>query len=408
MSRQEETIPAGIMGNNDSINQGAAEIVSSKSDCLNLNMVTNQSLELWGNSLLGQIANAQAALNHTNLLDTDTMFIMSDVVDAVNYKNGDATPVLDGLMKKMANHLAGGGMLADSPATGRIMPRLTRYWIDECYENDHGQMPDLLDNMDWIINTTGAMDNALTEMDDRLRYRMLRANGPVSGLLDICDQAAYRTVNIFDASRRSRWANFMQERGKAWTLMNRSNTPPGAMYKLQQQFDDEWRAKSRKVQEALILEFLRTARDYINEKDDFHVNGMFLNAYQQVEAVKSSRWSSGRPLNLQPVLDMIISERDDMIAEADAWSNQPGVDDTLLVRTTGAVGSAEAGSPRGLLWSTHGDILEWDGNMLGPFIIQDRFSANMLNVAKATGENLWQYAGIVGGDSNVLVLIAAS
>ena len=408
-SYNQDTIQAGIMGGK--VEQDVEQDAQSRSRTakfLNLSMVTHNSLNLWGNSLLGQIANAQAALNHTGLLDLSTMFVMSDVVDAVNYKNGDATPIFDGLMKRAADHLAEGELLANSPATGRIMPRLTQYWISQGYEERHGQMPTMLDNTDWIIDAVSATGNVLAEMDERLRYRMLRANGPVSGLLDICSQSAYRTAHVYDGGRRSRWANFMQERGKAWTAMSRSGAAPGVMYKLEQQFDAEWQAKSRRVQEMLTREFLELARDYISQGGTAHIPGSFLNTYQQMEAVKGSRWRTGRPLNLQPILDMIISDEELLVSEVDAWARQPGVDDTLLVLTRGATGPPpERISGIDRLWAKSGDILEWDGNMLGQFIIQDRFSSNMLNVARYTGESKWQYAGVVGGDSSVLVLIAS-
>ena len=385
----------GIMEQLQDMSKVFVKVDKEQGHILDPNMLSYNSLKLFGNNEIGMIANAQASLNQSNLLDMSTLFSVSDVVDAVNYKSGDVSPIFNGLMERHCQAFLQGEVVSDTAAFWRVYPQLTKYW-DRKYLKEYGPLQSMmsLQPISWIENAAGELKRCNLELRERLLMRQLRANGPWTSLIVELGKADYLAAMSFVDWRTNMWADFIEQRNHD-ELMNGMGPEQQA----------KWQLKSRELQVEIEQQFVLDWWDWYNGVAS--LNGNFVTAYHQVEAIRASRWTEPwRPLDMRPVLAMLST---DLIPEQSLptlptymdngmpglrhmevkqWLAGQAVPETMLIRF-----------PTGHSRATH---------MLHiaalPFN-EDPMSNAQLLYAGALEERVWQITGYVGGDSNVAVMI---
>ena len=392
----------GIMKQLQDMSKVFVNVDKQQGHTLDPNMLSYNSLKLFGNSEIGMIANAQASLNQSNLLDMSTLFSVSDVVDAVNYKSGDVSPIFNGLMERHCQALINGEPIADTAAFWRVYPQLTKYW-DRNYLKEYGPAQEAmrsqgvstgLNIVNWIENASIALKDCNLELRERLLMRQLRANGPWTSLIVELGKVDYLAAMSFVDWRTNMWADFIEQRNHD-ELMNGSGPEQQA----------KWQLKSRELQVEIERQFVLDWWEWYHRTAS--LNGHFVAAYHQIEAIRASRWTEPwRPLDMRPVLAMLTT---DLIPEhalptlptymengmpglrhmeVKQWLAGQAVPETMLIRFP--VGHSRA-TPM-----LHIAALPFN---------EDPMSNAQLLYAGALEERVWQITGYVGGDSNVAVMI---
>ena len=128
--------------------------------------IAMKTLELYGNSEIGMVANWQAMLNHGGYLDLDTMFSMSEVIDAVNYRSGHIEPVLSGLKSRAIETLLSGKKLPSGTPLNRIFGQLAKEWKNRGLEVEHGPLikSEISERIDWYESVVKAMDQVVEKL----------------------------------------------------------------------------------------------------------------------------------------------------------------------------------------------------------------------------------------------------
>ena len=372
---------------------------------LDSNALAHNSLKLFGNSEIGMIANAQASLNQSNLLDFDTIFSVSDVVDAVNYKSGDVSSIFNGLMERHCKALIDGDPIADTAAFWRVYPQLTKYW-DRKYLKEYGPAQEAmrsqgistgLNIIPWIADAESELGATNGELRERVLMRQLRSNGPWTALIAELGKVDYLAAMSFCDWRSNMWADFIEQRNHD-ELMN--GTEPEQQVK--------WQFKARELQLEIEQQFVLDWWNWYNGVAS--INGNFISAYQQVEAIRASRWNEPwRPMDMRPVLAMLSKDVPSEQAlpvymdngmpglrwkEVSMWLAGQPVPETMLIRfpTGKLVGNLDVDR----LNMLHIGALPFN---------QDPMSDAQLRYAGALEERIWQITGYVGSDSNVAVMI---
>ena len=392
----------GIMEQLQDMSKVFVNVDKQQGHMLDPNMLSYNSLKLFGNSEIGMIANAQASLNQSNLLDLSTLFSVSDVVDAVNYKSGDVSPIFNGLMERHCQALIHDALIADTAAFWRIYPQLTKYW-DRQYLKEYGPLQAALYSQrtstqinisPWVENASIALKDCNVELRERLLMRQLRANGPWTSLIVELGKADYLAAMSFVDWRTNMWADFIEQRNHD-ELMNGMG--------LEQQA--KWQLKSRELQVEIEQQFVLDWWDWYNGVAS--LNGNFVTAYHQVEAIRTSRWTEPwRPLDMRPVLAMLSA---DLIPE----QSLPTLPTYM-----------ENGMPE----LRHMEVKQWlagqpvPETMLIRFPVGHNHETRMLHIAAlpfnkdpmsnaqliyagTLEERVWQIVGYVGSDSDVAVMI---
>ena len=390
----------GIMEQLQDTSNAFANVRKQQGATLDPNMLTYNSLKLFGNSEIGMIANAQASLNQSQLLDFDTIFSVSDVVDAVNYKSGDVSPIFNGLMERHCMALINGDPIADTAAFWRVYPQLTKYW-DRKYLKEYGPAQEAmrsqgistgLNIIPWIADAESELDATNGELRERVLMRQLRSNGPWTALIAELGKVDYLAAMSFCDWRSNMWADFIEQRNHD-ELMNGAGPEQQA----------KWQFKARELQLEIEQQFVLDWWNWYYGVAS--VNGNFISAYQQIEAIRASRWNEPwRPMDMRPVLAMLSKDvpsehalptyMDNGMpgarwAEVNRWIAGQPVPETMLLRT-----------PFGMN-PQPGYILDLTGQLCA----NDAMSQIQISYAQNLGESKWQLAGYVGGDSNVAVMI---
>lgn len=378
----------------ESIVQEPAEPVA-----LNPMRMMRSAVSLQGNGQIGQIANLQAGLNHSGLLGDDTLFVVSDVVDAVNYKSGDVTPVLHGLLERYCREIREGNALADSAAVRRVLPLVERHWAEN-YAAEYPEGRLRLERRSWIKAAQEGLEQARADAELSLWHREMFANGPVDWLLcPLQRDETYREAIEFNELHSRSWRDLLQEREQ-----ERAELPEGNE-NLLRQFDARWSVRltdlARDLQEAFLVKLLGM-RNYAVE---------LLAAWQQIEALRGTRIMAGRPLNLRLMLweeeQFDFSDRDwEWIRQArQDWAGGMVLESLLLPLAPEQMESLD--------WAM-GERLRWDGRSLesedgGEMLaVLNSAAGDLLRWRAVGGEKLWQWHGLVGGDGPVGVLLPMS
>ena len=377
----------GIMEQLQDMSKISVNVDKQQGHMLDPSILTYNSLKLFGNSEIGMIANAQASLNQSDLLDFSTLFSVSDVVDAVNYKSGDVSPIFNGLMERHCQALIDGDPIADTAAFWRVYPQLTKYW-DRKYLKEYGSAQEIMRSpgvsnvVDWIENASIALKDCNNELRERLLMRQLRANGPWTALITELGTTDYLAAMSFVDWRTNAWADFIEKRNHD-EMMNGMG--------LEQQA--KWQLKSRELQVEIEQQFVLDWWYWYSGVAS--INGNFVTAYHQIEAIRTSRWTEPwRPLDMRPVLAMLnenlIPKPDLRHIEVKQWLAGQPVPETILIKCLG-----------NMFQQTTGDMLHLGPQPYNP----DPMSQIQLTYARSLDEITWQFMGYVGGDSNVAVLI---
>ena len=384
----------GIMEQLQDMSKAFVNVDKQQGHMLDPNMLSYNSLKLFGNSEIGIIANAQASLNQSNLLDFSTLFSVSDVVDAVNYKSGDVSPIFNGLMERHCQVFLQGEVVADTAAFWRVYPQLTRYW-DRKYLKEYGPLQSLmhLATERWIEDASLELKNCNNELRERLLMRQLRANGPWTALITELGTTDYLAAMSFVDWRTNAWADFIEKRNHD-ELMNGMGPEQQA----------KWQLKSRELQVEIEQQFVLDWWYWYNGVAS--INGNFVTAYHQVEAIRASRWTEPwRPLDMRPVLAMLSANpipEPSLPAHMDngmpglrhmevkQWLAGQPVPETMLIQ-----------SPPNMFQHEVGHMLHLGPQPYNP----DPMSQTQLTYARSLDEITWQFMGYVGADSDVAVLI---
>ena len=368
--------------------------------------ILHLNLKLWGNSEIGMVANAQAGLNHSGLLTLNQVFSVSNVVDAVNYKTGDVTPVLDGLMDTYCWAVRNGKPLARSAATMRVLPRLKKYWDANGLRDSLGPIENYIQwiKVPWIDAAEDELKDCVAEAFQRLRFRELRANGPIKNLTSVMPARVYEHIFAFMDWRDTQWANFMKE------LADREGEIK----------PEERRFKSKLLNqqvEASFLNYFHTLYEECQPQDKY-AWGDFCRAYQQAEAVKTSRWAGQRPLTLHPIIAMHqavmdLTKEDDnadnehLAFEVMGW-NQCPAEESILVKAPEPINLENLDATDKLFVTWDGKLLTFDDSYLTTIAVTDKLSVTVLDHALLMDEKRWLLQGMVGGNSDVAVFTPAS
>ena len=259
----------------------------------NPSVVSRDCLTLYGNGEIGQVANWQAVLNHGGLLDERTMFSVSDVVDAVNYKSGDVEPVLAGLRSRAMEHLVDGGKLPYGAPLTRVWRQLEQAWSTAGYADSYGplRMSEVSEPVEWVDLLTGELGRCEEILFELLKLRKLRCNGPVGALLcDDVPRRAYEQVMSWDRWRSGSWSEFLRRRNA---------------------HDKEMEKRTFQERVASGAVYNSKARELSQESDDRFLSlvelrevgpGYMAVAYLQIEAVRGSRLASEQPMRFGPLV----------------------------------------------------------------------------------------------------------
>ena len=359
---------------------------------LDLNEVTRNSLMLMGAGEIGMVANAQAGLNHSGLLDVNTMFVMSDVIDAVNYKTGDISPVLNGLLECYCKALKDGVDLGDSVAVNRVRPMLEKYW-DQFHRGHFGPLKEYFHvrPVEWIDQAIEGLEEMIEDEKVRVHLRSMRANGPVDWLLRYIDDDILKVMQEYDHWRSVIWSDFIRYRDKM--LEDASQESAWSVF-------EGLKIMSRKLNEDVNMSFVDNLISMMgNERfqpDAGYEPGTLIGAYQQWEAVRPNRWNANKEMNMKPLLAVLQADVPGLMAEMQVWADG-NVIETLLIKANNPWNQGD-----NIWYNGKGVLMEPDGARQQR--LNDPMSLELLDHAYWTGEEHWTFLGMVGGDSNVMVL----
>lgn len=353
------------------------------------------ALSLFGNGDLGQIANLQAGLNHSGLLDDSCLFVVSDVVDAVNYKTGDVSPVQNGLLERYCRAVKEGRPLAASPAVQRVLPLVESYWRVN-YAEEYPDLKIRVEPMPWIEELTVGLGAVVDNLRQELHFRQMFANGPVSWLVHELSDPAYEWVLGFNQRHSQTWKQHLQEREAAVNMAATDRE----MFRVVA----EWEEKTRQVTLQLQCVFLGNIMGLpIAEQAERFA------AWQQIEALRGTRIAAGRPVNFRLMvwdwekLPKEIGERRAELEESRTkWAREMPIESLVV-----SVQDEELlGGIRELL------TFRWDGAVLVGgecrIAVLDGKCRDLLNWRREGGDRYWQYVGRVGGDGLAMVLVPMS
>ena len=358
--------------------------------------IVKSVLDLHAVGEIGRIANAQAGLNHSGLLDMSNAFSMSDVIDAVNYRSGDVSPVYKGLLETYCDALASGKFLAESAAVERVIPEVVKHWNDHGYTANFGEIERFIQSarkrVAWLDKIENGRELGLNSLQLHLNMRMLRANGPVKQLVEPALPWAYSEAAAFQDYRASRWREYFSLKQKAES--------DHAAEKLSMA---QWIWHAKNLNREINQEFRNRLLTICSERGQ---GFMFLRAYLHTEVIKPKVFERDRR-------KMIAHCQMRPVIEAYAWAQEERHGILIGAVETFVRNSEETviiKAPSHISGMPLGCEFEWIDGMLSihensfRLVIQDNVSFVQLEYAAVTGERKYRFKGWAGHDSEYMVL----
>ena len=261
--------------------------------------IARESIQMYGNSDIGMVANWQALLNHSGLLDTSVMFSISDVVDAVNYKTGDVEPIMKALKNKAVDAVLNGEKLARGGPLNRVFRQLQQEWKFQGFDIPSEVLvkKNISEEKRWVKTLVESLEANAEYLRTKLLYRKLQANGSIAALTkDDVSNNAYAAVMDWDELKNATWSEFLKRRQAAEDQAEDiSFTERRAMG---EKFNLESRELSRKINEDFVTMLL------IESSKSSYIAGEIAVAHIQLEAVKESRWQGRRAINFSALIHL--------------------------------------------------------------------------------------------------------
>ena len=358
--------------------------------------IVRSVLDLYAVGEIGRIANAQAGLNHSGMLDMSNAFSMSDVIDAVNYRSGDVTPVYEGLLQTYCDKIVAGEELAGSAAVERVLGEVMRFWNEHEYREYFGEIQGSelkRKKVPWIETVDMAREQALNSLQLHLNMRLLRSNGPVRELITPSTQKGYDMAAEFQDFRSTKWQEYFE-------LRRRSQNDAHAV----RLTDAEWLWHAKMLNRE-INERFRNMLEHICSEDA--QGWSFLRAYLHTEVIKVKEH---RRDERRSVANCVMRP----VIEAYGWAMEQGYETVMAAVETFIRGSEEtvlvkapsriADMPAHIECTWQNGMLSiGEGNRL-QLLIAHEVSFIQLEYAAISAERKYRFEGWAGGDTEIMVL----
>ena len=361
--------------------------------------IARESIQIYGNSDIGMVANWQALLNHSGLLDTKVMFSISDVVDAVNYKTGDVEPIMKALKNKAVDAVLNGKKLARGGPSNRVFRQLQQEWKFQGFDIPSEVLvkKHISEEKSWIRMLVESLEANAEYLRTKLLYRKLQANGSIAALTkDNVSNNAYAAVIDWDELKNATWSEFLKRRQSAEDqIEDMSFTERRAMG---EKFNLESRELSRKINENFVTMLL------VESSKRGYIAGEIAVAHIQLETVKESRWLGRRAINFSSLIHLAGSDTrvlPECEYELAALSNMGKPVRTIILPCKDKNTAKHiAEQPDRDWWPT--DLIHHTGFSLVIDQLKDQFgTADLPNPGEASKS--LRFKGFVGGDTTFAV-----